>query len=56
MSRRPARRRRRRRQASGDPMTRAAIILNPATADVSALRKAVEKTLAAAGGDGRLTE
>ncbi len=30
-------------------MTRAAIILNPATADVSALREAVEKTMVTAG-------
>jgi hypothetical protein len=30
-------------------MTRAAIILNPATADVSALREAVEKTMFTAG-------
>ena len=30
-------------------MTRAAIILNPATADASALRDAVEKTMVSAG-------
>jgi hypothetical protein len=37
-------------------MMRAAVIVNPAKADVPDLRKPVDKTLAAAGGDSRLTE
>lgn len=37
-------------------MMRAAVIVNRARADVPDLRNPVDKALAAAGGDGRLTE